>query len=871
MRLLLHLERYFMKLKFTIASLIFVSTFCFGQKKNVPNSDSIHHEIDSILITDSKDAQDNIADVTLDETDLNGNGNQAASSNSLLNTRDPFFSATTYNFGAARFRYRGYTNDFSSTYMNGLTMQTLETGVATWGQWGGLNYMLRSRTAAFGLTPTPFGYGNIGSTINMDTRASKQWKQTQVGYSFSNRNYAHRVSFSHATGMGRKGWAFAFAGTFRGADEGYAPGTYANGYSYFVGVDKKIGQKHLLSFVGFAAPTELGRAGASIKEMQELSNDKYYNPNWGFQNGKKRNSSVSKTNQPVFILTHDFKIDKNSSLVTAAGYTFGDRSVSGLDWFNNSADPRPDYYRYLPSYHQDDPALQQKMQEAMMANENLRQINWDALYTANRSNRETVQNVNGISGNNVQGLRSSYIISSNVTNTKRANVRTVFNSKIGKNIDFSFGLSHQIEKNNYFRRVDDLLGGEFMVDRNQFAERDFPTNPNAAQNDINNPNRIVKVGDKYNYDYDIVINRSTAWSQGLIKLKKFDLFVAAEISNTQFWRDGHTKNGLFPDNSFGKSNEYSFNNYSVKGGVTYKISSRSNFFVSGTQMTRAPFYRNVYISPRTRDYVQNNLRNERIQSIEGGYLLTTPFFKFRLSGYYTRIKNQMSLTTFYHDVYRSFVNFGLNNNSRTDFGGELGFQSLIVKNLTLSGAASVGRYYFDGRPNVIVTQDNSSAQIATSTIYSNNYRVARVPQEAYSLGLQYRSPKYWYAGLTGNYFDQMWMDINPIRRTVDVVQGIPYKSDLWNQVVDQQRLPGQTTFDLFAGKSWKLPSSLGFKRRTLLLLNISVNNLLDNQNLISGAYEQLRYDNVENNINKFPPRLFYAFGRNYSVTATIRF
>ena len=117
----------------------------------------------------------------------------------------------------------------------------------------------------------------------------------------------------------------------------------------------------------------------------------------------------------------------------------------------------------------------------------------------------------------------------------------------------------------------------------------------------------------------------------------------------------------------------------------------------------------------------------------------------------------------------------------------------------------------------------------------------------------------------------MWMSINPIRRTQDVVQGIPYKSDLWNEVVDQQRLPGQTTADLFAGKSWKLPASFGFKRRTLLLLNISVNNLLDNKKLIVSGSEQLRYDNVDNNVDKFPPRLIYAYGRTYSLTATIRF
>ena len=382
-----------MKLKFTILSLLLAGTFCFGQKTKLPLADSLHNETDSVIANTTQEIQiDNIADVSLDESDGNGGSNQSAASNSLVNNRDPFLSATIYNFGTARFRYRGYTNDFNSTYMNGLTMQTLENGSASWGQWGGLNGVTtRGRSSAFGLTPTTFGYGNIGSTTNIDTRPSKQYRQTQARYSFSNRNYSHSVSLSHATGLSQKGWAFAFAGSFRGADEGYLPGTYANSYSYFAGVDKKIGDKHLVSLVGFGAPSESGWATASTQEVYDLAKSNYYNPSWGYQNGKKRNATVSKANQPVFILTHEYKIDKNSSLVTAAGYTFGERSLSGLDWFNNSADPRPDYYRYLPSYYQADPALEAKLRDAMMADEKLRQINWDALYQSNRANQETIR------------------------------------------------------------------------------------------------------------------------------------------------------------------------------------------------------------------------------------------------------------------------------------------------------------------------------------------------------------------------------------------------------------------------------------------------------------------------------------------------
>ncbi len=869
MRLLLRLRQNIIMLRLSLLLLIFVCSVAVAQEKKKGKADTATtQQIDSIANADLKETilDNNIAEVSIDEGDANAGGSQVSG---LLNTRDPFYSAATFNFSAARFRFRGYSNDFNTTYMNGLTMETLENGFTPYGQWSGLNNVLRNRQIAIGLTPTSFGYGNIGTAVSIDTRASKQRKQTQFGYGYSSANYTNRFSFSTSTGLTKSGWAFTLAGTFRGGNEGYIQGTYANNYSYFAGIDKKIGQKHLLSLVGFGAPSEAGRAGSSVKEMQDIANDHFYNPNWGYQNGKKRNAVVSRSNQPVFILTHEFKMDKNSSLTTAVGYTFGDRSSSSLDWYNSN-DPRPDYYRYLPSYQEEDPARQAEIRAAMSADENKRQINWAALYDANRNNRETIHNVNGIAGNDVSGLRSNYISFRRVQNTKRGSIRTVFNQKLNKNIDFSFGLSHQIEKNRYYAKVEDLLGGDFYIDFNQFAERDFPSNPNVGQWDLNRPNRLLKVGDQLNYDYDVVINKTNAFTQGVARFKNLDLFVAAEASNTQFWRIGNTRVGLFPNNSYGKSAEYSFNNYSVKAGLNYKINSRNYFYVNATQMTRAPFYRNVYLSPKTRDVVQDNLKSEDIQSIEGGYVVTTPAVKFRLTGYYTQVKNQLNLLSFYNDLYRSFVNYALSNVGKLDFGGELGIESRVIKNVIISGAASVGRHYLNGRPEVTVTQDNNAQLLAKTLIYSQNYRNSS-PQEAYTLGLQYRSPKYWNIGANVSYFDQMWVDFNPIRRTVDITQGIPYKSELWNEVIDQERLSGQTTVNAFAGYSWKLPSSLSFKRKTFLFLNVNVNNVLDNKNFVTSGREQLRYDNVGNNVDKFPPRYFYGYGRTYSVSASIRF
>lgn len=828
---------------------------------------------DSTQADDTKDIQsDGIAVITVDENDQGDGGSQNVSS-VLTAGRDPFFSAASFNFNVARFRMRGYDNDLNATFMNGIPMDNLDNGFTPFGLWGGLNDVMRNRDVSLGLRTNTFAFGDISSTSNIDSRASKQRKQTQVGYAISNRNYTHRVSVYHGSGISKKGWAYVIAGSFRGADEGYTPGTYYNGYSWFVGVDKRFGQKRLLSLVAFAAPTENGRQGAAVQEMQDIAGDRYYNPSWGLQKGKVRNANVAKSNQPTIILTDENRFNNKSTLTTAISATFGDRSTTAMDWYN-APDPRPDYYRYLPSY-QLGSQLQDQVREAMMADVNKRQLNWDHFFDVNRNSIESVQNANGIAGNTVTGKRSHYIVEERVINTKRLNFNSVLNTTFGKSTEFTAGVSFQSQINNYYKKVNDLLGGDFYVNLNQFAERDFPSNTTANQNDVDNPNRILKVGDKFGYDYDITIRKAQAFAQSVFKFKKVDVFVAGEVSNTQFWRNGNVRNGLYLNNSFGRSTEQNFNNFAVKSGLTYKLDGRNYFYVNAAYLTRAPLFDNVYISPRTRDLTQDNITSETIKTIEGGYVLNAPKLKVRLSGYYTEFDNQMNVLTFYHDDYRNFVNYALSNIDKVHFGGELGIEAKLIRNVTLNAAASVGRYYFNSRQEATVTLDNDATVLNKDLIYSQNYRVPGTPQEAYSAGFTYRSPNFWFVSITGNYFDKMWLDFNPLRRTFAAVDGLdvnkPAEAQLRADILAQTLFDPQYTIDFFGGYSWKVPRSFGFKKNVFVVFNLGINNLTNNQNITSGGYEQLRFDYDNKNINKFPPKLFYAYGLNYFGSVAIRF
>ena len=106
---------------------------------------------------------------------------------------------------------------------------------------------------------------------------------------------------------------------YRWANEGVIEGTFYNSFSYFLSAEKRFGDNHALSLVTFGSPTERAQQGASTEEAYWLANSHYYNPNWGYQAGEKRNARVVNDFEPTAILTWDWKIkdDKKLTLLPA--------------------------------------------------------------------------------------------------------------------------------------------------------------------------------------------------------------------------------------------------------------------------------------------------------------------------------------------------------------------------------------------------------------------------------------------------------------------------------------------------------------------------------------------------------------------------
>ncbi|HSW67621.1 MAG TPA: TonB-dependent receptor, partial [Bacteroidales bacterium] len=435
-----------------------------------------------------------------------------------------------------------------------------------------------------------------------------------------------------------------------------------------------------------------------------------------------------------------------------------------------------------------------------------------------------------------------------------------------ESINLNGGVELSGFQGNYFKTIDDLLGGEFWVDIDQFAERDFRDSI-ILQNDLNNPNRVVGEGDIFGYDYNLHQRHGNIWTMASFSNPRIDWYIAGQFSATSFWREGFMRNGRFPENSYGESSRHIFYDYAFKGGATWKITGRHFLEGNLAYITRAPNMRNVFMSPRTRDHVVPEMKSEVVFSGELSYHWRSPLVRARLTAYHTDFRHQNEINSFYHDYFQTFVNHAMQGINRVHQGLELGTEVNITSTLSAQAVASLGNFRYTNRPTATISYDNGSRPDTTSLIYSRYFYVPGTPQTAISAGLRYSGPRFLFINLNLNYFDNIYLDFNPEIRTSAYVTNIPgvYPGDpIIGELTKQQRGTGGFTLDTSIGKSWRVLGDY------FVNLNFSVSNMLNNTGIVTGGFEQSRFT-PESRENLFHPRRFHLFGTTYFLNIAVRY
>ena len=804
-----------------------------------------------------------VADMALSESQLEdeeGNTQEVA----LLSgaTDNPFYQASSYTFSTARFRIRGYENQKTETYINGIPFNDGVRFSFNYSMTGGLNQAFRNKTIGMGLEDNLFGFGGIGGANNIKTFAADYAPGTRVSLAYTNGNYRWRGMITHATGLNKHGWAMTVSAVARYAKEGVYPGSFYNSWGYFLALQKVFNPQHTLTLTTFGAPTKRAANSAIYEECAQLVGSNMYSPDWGWQEGKKRNSKVVESFDPTAILNWVWKPNDHTSLNTGFAYHKSFYSKAALNWYR-AADPRPDYYRYLPSYFTDETS-KQLYTDLWTSESDITQIRWNDLYQANYMNNQMADQTGVEQG-------STYILENRHSNQSSFTLSSVLNKRFSHQLTMMTGANANYTVSSYYKTIKDLLGGRYWLDVDNFAERDFPDSPEMAQNDMENPNRKVMKGDRFGYDYDILTFKAELWHQWVLNLAKWEMFASVKGDYFQFQRDGKMRNGRAPENSYGKGDTHRFLTYGAKAGITFKLDGRNSFTGHAFYGTEAPRPYDAYISSRTKDDVID-LKVEKIFSADLSYVMSYRNFKGIVTAFFTDQRDNTERNSFYDDVRSTFMNFALTGVHKQYKGVEVGLSYKLSSSLTVSAAANIARYQYKNRPLGTRSYENGSNPDVTSVIYLKNFYVAGSPQECYSLAFNWAGPKNWYVELNGAWMNRSYVSISPIRH-----EAIPNLYELAESEEHLQQLIKDLSVQEKLNEALIINASIGhviyINRSASFNINLNLNNILDNKDIQTGGYQQGRIDtkDITNTANKFPNKYYYAQGFKVFLNLGLKF
>ncbi len=772
----------------------------------------------------------------------------------VLVSNDIYQNRVSYQLSPARFRVRGYDNIYEQKYINGVAFNDQLRGVFNYSSIGAINDLTRNGDETINNDPGAFTFGSIGGTENLLMRAGDFARGGKATLTYTNRIYYMRGMLSYSTGLSERGWAFTALVGGRFSHEGNVDGTFYRNLSYALLLEKQWqGGAHRLSLTTFGSPVQRGQQGGSTQEAYDLTGNNLYNPNWGYQNGKKRNARVVTAFDPTSVLAYEWKITPDVTFNAGVGFHYGRYGNTSLNWYNG-ADPRPDYYRYLPSYFNDNEDLAADYADRWRSGDpSFTQIDWDKLYEANYINKLTGDG------------SAIYMVEERRSDLYETSFNSTINARLSRFMNLTAGVGLRNTISHQFKTVDDLLGADYVLDIDKFAERDFPSDPDKIQSDLNRPNRMVYEGGIFGYDFKLNINSANAWIVNNYNTRHWDAYYGVKLTYTDFWRDGNMRNGQYPDNSYGAGSHHSFTDLMFKGGATYKFNGHHLLRANISYGSEAPLPNDAYISPRISDRT-TELESGRVFAADLSYIFSTRKLSGRISVFQTNFYDQMERSSYYDNQLGTFINHVLRGVSRVHHGIELGATYKLDDHWSFDLAGTVSEYYYNNNPIGTSNSENGSIADETETIYMKNLRVGGVPQMAGTIGVRYFI-NYWFLGANFNAFGHNYVETAPARHKASSYEGLtPTLADdraLLTELSSQERFDPGYTVDLSIGKIFYLAG------RNSLNVNLSVNNLLNKKDIRTGGYEQGRVDPERPYL--FKSKYFYMQGINCYLNVSYRF
>jgi iron complex outermembrane receptor protein len=704
----------------------------------------------------------------------------------LKSTPGVYATKSGGGFGDGRINLRGFNSENVAVMINGVPVNDMENGRVFWSNWAGLSDVTSAMQVQRGLGASKVAVPSIGGTINILSKTSDVQKGGNIIASTGNDGY-QKYGFTLSTGLMDNGLA-ATVSFAKIEGEGYVDGTQFKGFNYFVNLSKEINENHKLSFTSFGAPQRHGQRQnrSTIDTYRNAESGNRFNPDWGYKNGQVTHIEDNFYHKSQTSLNHYWTMSDVSSLSTAVYASFGTGGGGGTAGTN----------RDLFSVRlggSDQP------------------VDLDNIVEINRANG---------------ALGSEAILRASRNDHEWYGVLSTFKTKVSDNLDLIAGLDWRTYTGKHFREVTDLLGGQYYFD----------------DNNVNNPNAALSVGDKMGYNNDGQVGWLGFFGQLEYGTDNFNAFVSTSIQKTSYQRIEYFLYDLSTEagRDLATSDKINLNGYSLKGGANFKLDDVQNVFANIGYFERPAIFTAVF-NGYNNTKVNADAENEKVFSMELGYGLRGEKFAANVNLYRTQW-NDRTFTRNIRATEPGAEDYTANllGVNALHQGVEFDFTYKYSNKLNFTGMLSLGDWKWDNDLDDVPVFDENQNEVDRISLPIQGLRVSDAAQTTAALGMLY---KFWdktSITLDYNYFADLYARID----VLNYANASTRPTDSW-------KAPNYSTMDASLRHGFKV----GDFDTTL---TVRVNNLLDT-------------DYIADAIDASDPLVYFGFGRTFSLSAKIKF
>ena len=704
----------------------------------------------------------------------------------LKSTPGVYATKSGGGFGDGRINLRGFNSENVAVMINGVPVNDMENGRVYWSNWAGLSDVTAAMQVQRGLGASKVAVPSIGGTINILSKTSDIKKGGNVMASTGNDGY-QKYGFTLSTGLMDNDIA-ATVSFARTTGEGYVDGTQFKGYNYFVNFTKNINDNHKLSFTTFGAPQRHGQRQnmSTIAAYRNSESGNRFNPDWGYKDGQVTHIEDNFYHKSQTSLNHYWSINDVSSLSTAAYVSYGTGGGGGTAGTNR------DLFGVRLG-GSDQP------------------VDLDNIVSINRANG---------------ALGSEAILRASRNDHEWFGVLSTFKTELADGLDLIAGVDWRSYTGKHFREVTDLLGGQYYLDNNN----------------VNNPNAALRVGDKMGYNNDGKVGWLGFFAQLEYGTDNFNAFISTSVQSTSYQRIEYFLYDVSTDagKDLATSEKINLNGYSIKGGANFKLDDVQNVFANIGYFERPATF-NAVFNGYNNTKVNSDAENEKVFSMELGYGLRGEKFAANINLYRTQWKDR----TFTRNVRATEAGAedytaNLLGVDALHQGVEFDFTYKYSDKLNFTGMLSLGDWKWDNDLEDVPVFDENQTQVDTISLPIEGLRVSDAAQTTAALGMLY---KFWdktSVTLDYNYFTDLYARID----VLNYANASTRPDDSW-------KAPSYNTMDA----SLRHGFNLGEFDTTV---TFRVNNLFDTEY-------------VADAIDASDPLVFFGFGRTFSLSAKIKF